>query len=75
MTLTALIIGFAVTALLAMAYHRVYTTRSVDLDDLARSERIVEEELERELPVEHDEAEADETEPESEDHSRNQVSR
>ena len=76
MTLTALIIGFAVTALLLAMAYRVYTThRSVDLDDLARSERIVEEELERGLPVEHDEAEADETEPESEDHSRNQVSR
>ena len=59
MTLTALIIGFAVTApLLAMAY-RVYTThRSVDLDDLARSERRAEEELERGVPVEHDETEA-----------------
>ena len=54
MTLTALIIGFA-----AMAY-RVYTThRSVDLDDLARSERSAEEELERGIPVEHDEAEAE----------------
>ena len=74
MTLTALIIGFAVTAA-GHGLPGLHTHRSVDLDDLARSERIVEEELERGLPVEHDEAEADETEPESEDHSRNQVSR
>jgi multicomponent Na+:H+ antiporter subunit C len=60
MTLTALIIGFAVTALLLAMVHRVYTThRSVDLDDLARSERTVEEELERGVPVEQDEAEAE----------------
>src|SRR4029453_12647169 len=59
MTLTALVIGFAVTALLLAMVHRVYVThRSVDLDDLARSERSAEEELERgvplELDVEHD---------------------
>ena len=62
MTLTALVIGFAVTALLLAMVHRVYVThRSVDLDDLARSERGAEEELERGLPIErdldHDEAE------------------
>jgi multicomponent Na+:H+ antiporter subunit C len=62
------IIGFAVTALLLAMVHRVYTThRSVDLDDLARSERTVEEELERGVPVEQDEAEAEaESEPEAE---------
>jgi multicomponent Na+:H+ antiporter subunit C len=58
MTLTALVIGFAVTALLLAMVHRVYVThRSVDLDDLARSERSAEEELERGVPLEHDEAE------------------
>ena len=47
MTLTAVIIGFAVTALLLAMAYRVYTThRSVDLDDLARSERSTEETLE-----------------------------
>lgn len=65
MTLTALIIGFAVTALLLAIVYRVYTThRSVDLDDLARSERTAEEELERGLPLEHDEAAAADVEPE-----------
>jgi multicomponent Na+:H+ antiporter subunit C len=60
MTLTALVIGFAVTALLLAMVHRVYVThRSVDLDDLARSERSAEEELERGVPLEHDEAEAE----------------
>ena len=55
MTLTALVIGFAVTALLLAMVHRVYVThRSVDLDDLARSERSAEEELERGVPIEHD---------------------
>ena len=55
MTLTALVIGFAVTALLLAMVHRVYVThRSVDLDDLARSERSAEEELERGVPLEHD---------------------
>jgi len=67
MTLTALIIGFAVTALLLAMVHRVYTThRSVDLDDLASSERTAEEQLERGIPVEHHEAE---------DHAEDQVSR
>jgi multicomponent Na+:H+ antiporter subunit C len=60
MTLTALIIGFAVTALLLAMVHRVYTThRSVDLDDLASSERTVEEELERGIPVEQAETETE----------------
>jgi multicomponent Na+:H+ antiporter subunit C len=53
MTLTALIIGFAVTALLLAMVYRVYTThRSVDLDDLSRRERSAEEELERGTAVE-----------------------
>jgi len=65
MTLTALVIGFATTALLLAMAYRVYTThRSVDLDDLARSERTAEEELERGLPLEHDEAAAADVEPE-----------
>ena len=39
MTLTALVIGFAVTALLLAFALRVYQThRSVDLDELSRSE-------------------------------------
>ena len=53
MTLTALIIGFATTALLlAMAYRIYITHRSVDLDDLSRSERSAEEALERGMAVE-----------------------
>ena len=63
MTLTALIIGFATTALLLAMAYRIYTThRSVDLDDLSRSERSAEEELERGTAVEqveHGDAEAD----------------
>jgi multicomponent Na+:H+ antiporter subunit C len=60
MTLTALIIGFAVTALLLAMAYRVYTThRSVDLDDLSRSERSAEEELERGTAVEREDAEAE----------------
>jgi multicomponent Na+:H+ antiporter subunit C len=63
MTLTALIIGFATTALLLAMVYRVYTThRSVDLDDLSRRERSAEEELERGTAVEQVErgdAEAD----------------
>lgn len=48
MTLTALVIGFATTALLLALVYRVYRThRSVDLDDLSRSERATEEALER----------------------------
>ena len=73
MTLTALVIGFAVTALLLAMVHRVYTThRSVDLDDLASSERTAGEELERGVPVEHDEAEAAAA---AEGHSDDQVAR
>ena len=57
MTLTALIIGFAVTALLLALAYRVYAThRSVDLDDLSSRERAAEEELERGIPVERDQA-------------------
>ncbi len=49
MTLTALVIGFAVTALLLALVYRVYTShRSVDLDDLSRAEARSAEELERE---------------------------
>lgn len=63
MTLTALIIGFATTALLLAMAYRVYTThRSVDLDDLSRRERSAEDELERGTAVEQVEqgdAEAD----------------
>lgn len=63
MTLTALIIGFATTALLLAMVYRVYRThRSVDLDDLSRSERSAEEKLERGTAVEqveHGDAEAD----------------
>ena len=58
MTLTALVIGFATTALLLAMTYRVYVThRSVDLDDLARSERTTEEELERGPDVERVERE------------------
>ena len=57
MTLTALVIGFATTALLLAMTYRVYTThRSVDLDDLARSERTTEEALERGPEVEREQA-------------------
>lgn len=49
MTLTALVIGFAVTAVLLALAYRVYAThRSVDLDDLSRAEARTEAELERE---------------------------
>jgi multicomponent Na+:H+ antiporter subunit C len=49
LTLTAIVIGFAVTALLLSLVYRVYTShRSVDLDDLSRAEVRREEELERE---------------------------
>ena len=58
MTLTALVIGFAVTALLLAMAYRVYTThRSVDLDELSRRERSAEEELERGTAVEREDAE------------------
>jgi multicomponent Na+:H+ antiporter subunit C len=49
MTLTALVIGFAVTSLLLAMVVRVYRThRSVDLDDLSSAEVRREEDLERE---------------------------
>ena len=48
MTLTALVIGFAVTALLLSLAYRVYTSlETVDLDELSREEVRREEELER----------------------------
>lgn len=48
MTLTALVIGFAVTALLLVLVFRVYTThRSVDLDELVQAEARAEEDRER----------------------------
>jgi multicomponent Na+:H+ antiporter subunit C len=57
MTLTALIIGFATTALLLAMAYRIYAThRSVDLDDLSRRERSAEEELERGMAVEQETA-------------------
>ena len=66
MTLTALIIGFAVTALLLALAYRVYRThRSVDLDDLSRSERSAEEELERGTAVEQVDQEDAEAEQEA----------
>ena len=53
MTLTALVIGFAVTALLLSLVYRVYRThRSVDLDDLSRRERSAAEAIDRGLAVE-----------------------
>jgi len=49
MTLTALVIGFAVTALLASMAFRVRTSSgSVDIDELTRREQETERELERE---------------------------
>lgn len=66
MTLTALIIGFATTSLLLAMAYRIYTThRSVDLDDLSRSERSAEEELERGTAVEQVEPEEAEAEQEA----------
>jgi multicomponent Na+:H+ antiporter subunit C len=66
MTLTALIIGFATTALLLAMAYRIYTThRSVDLDDLSRSERSAEEELERGTALEQVEPEEAEAEQEA----------
>jgi multicomponent Na+:H+ antiporter subunit C len=57
MTLTALIIGFAVTALLLAMAYRVYRThRSVDLDDLSRTERVAQEALERGIAIERNDA-------------------
>ena len=49
MTLTALVIGFAVTALLVSVAFRVRTSSgSVDIDELSRREQETERELERE---------------------------
>jgi multicomponent Na+:H+ antiporter subunit C len=49
MTLTAVVIGLAVTALLLGLAYRVYAThRTVDLDELARAEAREEQESERE---------------------------
>lgn len=49
MTLTAIVIGLAVTALLLTLAYRVYVSHAtVDLDDLAREEERAERELERE---------------------------
>ncbi|HET9545415.1 MAG TPA: sodium:proton antiporter [Gaiellaceae bacterium] len=49
MALTAIVIGFAVTALLLAIAYRVYTSHeSVDLDELSREEVRRERELERE---------------------------
>ncbi len=49
MTLTALVIGFAVTALLLSLVYRIYTSlETVDLDELSKAEIRREEELERE---------------------------
>ena len=49
LTLTAIVIGFAVTALLLALVYRVFTShRTVDLDDLSRDEARDVEELERE---------------------------
>jgi multicomponent Na+:H+ antiporter subunit C len=49
MTITAVVIGFGVTALLLSLAYRVYaTSRTVDLDELSHAEASHEEELERE---------------------------
>jgi multicomponent Na+:H+ antiporter subunit C len=49
MALTAIVIGFGVTALLLAIAYRVYTShKSVDLDELSREEVRRERELERE---------------------------
>ncbi len=49
MTLTAIVIGFGVTALLLSLVYRVYTSHAtVDLDDLSHQEARQSEELERE---------------------------
>lgn len=49
MALTAIVIGFGVTALLLAIAYRVYTSHeSVDLDELSREEVRREQELERE---------------------------
>jgi multicomponent Na+:H+ antiporter subunit C len=49
MTITAVVIGFGVTALLLSLAYRVYvSSRTVDLDELSHAEARHEEELERE---------------------------
>jgi multicomponent Na+:H+ antiporter subunit C len=49
MTLTAIVIGFGVTALLLSLVYRVYTSHeTVDLDDLSHQEARQSQELERE---------------------------
>ena len=49
MTITAVVIGFAVTALLLSLAYRVYvSSRTVDLDELSNAEAAHEQELERE---------------------------
>ncbi len=59
MALTAIVIGFAVTALLLVLVLRIYRThRSVDLDDLSRMEASSEED------ADHEDAEAEEPEDE-----------
>lgn len=58
MTLTAIVIGFGVTALLLCLVYRVYATHSsVDLDELVAAE-------EREEPTEEDEGDLEEVVPE-----------
>jgi multicomponent Na+:H+ antiporter subunit C len=48
MTVTAIVIGFGVTALLLSLAYRVYTShRTVDLDELSNAEAAREQELER----------------------------
>jgi multicomponent Na+:H+ antiporter subunit C len=49
MAITAIVIGFAVTALLLSLAYRVYaSSRTVDLDELSNAEALRERELERE---------------------------
>lgn len=63
MTLTAIVIGFAVTALLLSLVYRVYTThRSVDLDELVAAEQRerLDEESDAEQSAEPGDEEADE---------------
>lgn len=49
MTITALVIGFAVTALLLSVAYRIYvSSRTVDIDELSHAEARHERELERE---------------------------
>lgn len=49
MTITAVVIGFGITALLLSLAYRIYaTSRTVDLDELSHAEASHEQELERE---------------------------